>query len=71
VRSRDIIEYLSRAVQLKEDSSPFAQIVERATRVKWTRDPVDRILTAHADLLDAQLLTKDRRIHSHYANAVW
>lgn len=69
--SAEIVEYLDRTVQLRIDDMPFPTIIQHATRLKWTRDPFDRIITAHADLRDAPLLTRDRRIHNYYMNAVW
>jgi PIN domain nuclease of toxin-antitoxin system len=71
IRARDILAYLSRTVDLRSDAALFAEVIERAMRMKWTRDPFDRILTAQADLTDSPLLTKDRRIHTHYPNALW
>lgn len=71
VRAGEVTEYLSRVVELRTDSGLFAEVVARATRMKWTRDPFDRVITAHADLTDSPLLTRDRRIHTHYPNAVW
>ncbi len=42
-----------------------------ATTTSWTRDPFDRMIVAHAAALHATLLTKDRQIRTHYADAVW
>lgn len=67
----EIIDYLSRTIQLQVEELDFKAIARRATGLKWTRDPFDRIITAHADYCDAKLLTKDRRIHEHYPHAVW
>jgi len=70
-RAPDIIDYLASSIQLQIDTQSFSQIIGQAMRLKWTRDPFDRIITAHAELSDAMLLTKDRKIHSYYINAVW
>jgi PIN domain nuclease of toxin-antitoxin system len=37
----------------------------------WTRDPFDRIIVAQARLRGAPLLTKDRTIQTHHAEAFW
>jgi PIN domain nuclease of toxin-antitoxin system len=50
---------------------PFQQIVEQALREKWSRDPFDRLIVAHAKAGDAALITKDENIRRHYRRAVW
>jgi len=70
-RGLDIVDYLARSIRLQIDTQSFSQIIGQAMRLKWTRDPFDRIITAHAGLSDSMLLTKDRKIHSYYINAVW
>lgn len=67
----EMIDYLARVIQLRVDDLDFRAISHRAAGLKWTRDPVDRLITAHADCHEAQLLTRDGRIHEHYPHAVW
>jgi PIN domain nuclease of toxin-antitoxin system len=38
---------------------------------RWTRDPFDRIIVAHADVVSAPLLTKDQAIRRNYRRAFW
>ena len=71
VGAATILEYLNRTVGLAVDQTPFMKVAERAFRLKWTRDPFDRLITAQADFADAPLLTRDRRIQTYYVNAVW
>ena len=50
----------------------FASVVETALRENWTRDPFDRLITAHARASAlAWLVTSDRRIREAYPRAVW
>jgi PIN domain nuclease of toxin-antitoxin system len=46
-------------------------VVAAARKIKWTRDPSDRLITAHAALGDDTLLTRDKIIRANYALAAW
>jgi PIN domain nuclease of toxin-antitoxin system len=50
---------------------PFHRVVEAAYAETWTRDPFDRLIVAQARVAGAKLLTKDRRIHTHFDGAIW
>jgi PIN domain nuclease of toxin-antitoxin system len=50
---------------------PFQQIVEHALKEKWSRDPFDRLIVAHAKAGNAALISKDENIRRHYRRAVW
>jgi PIN domain nuclease of toxin-antitoxin system len=50
---------------------PFQQIVEQALKEKWSRDPFDRLIVAHAKAGGAALITKDENIRRYYSRAVW
>lgn len=56
-------------VSLTQESS--AEIVGRAMRLSWTRDPFDRLLVATAQHHTARLVTRDRTIQEHFADAIW
>jgi PIN domain nuclease of toxin-antitoxin system len=50
----------------------MAAIMGSALRLKWTREPGDRIIVANATANnEAPLVTSDRRIHERYPNAIW
>ena len=50
----------------------FPLIAETALRENWTRDPFDRLITAHARANSlAWLVTSDRRIREAYPRAIW
>jgi PIN domain nuclease of toxin-antitoxin system len=48
----------------------FSLIVEAALKEHWTRDPMDRLIVAHAKANDSPLLTADAEILKHYRKAV-
>jgi PIN domain nuclease of toxin-antitoxin system len=52
-------------------TEPFGAVAASAARLTWTRDPFDRLITAHASLDGSPLVTRDRRITEHYPHAVW
>ena len=70
-RSAVIIDYMRKQIGLHISEAPFAEVVKRASLLKWTRDPFDRLITAQADIQETSLLTKDTTIHTHYPKAVW
>lgn len=71
VGSDKIITYLWKQIGLEISQDSYNIVIDRSLKEKWTRDPFDRIITAHARLNKAKLLTKDRKIHKHYDLAVW
>ena len=51
---------------------PFAEVTLEALEISWTSDPFDRMIVAQASVNRASpLITRDRSIRLHYANAVW
>ena len=70
-RSRTILAWLERAIQLKQDQTSFSAVVEASLDSSWTRDPFDRLIVAQASLHDAPLLSKDGMIGQYYRHARW
>jgi len=66
-----IMDALAADVRAKVCGIPFQRIVEQALQQKWSRDPFDRLIVAHAKAGDAALITKDENIRRHYRRAVW
>lgn len=62
---------LTSEIGLAIDDTPFAEVVETATGITWTRDPFDRLIVAQAQCNDAPLLTKDNTLISGYDQAFW
>jgi PIN domain nuclease of toxin-antitoxin system len=67
-----ILSDLNQQVGLSVCQFPMAVVMGAALRVKWTREPGDRIIVANAIANnEAPLITSDRRIHAEYPNAIW
>ena len=66
-----ILETLGSDLGLKVCAKPFGDVVHESLRLRWTRDPFDRLITAHASLNQNWLLTRDEGIRRHYKHAVW
>jgi len=50
----------------------FTSIARKAAREKWTRDPFDRIIVAHARANAlSPLISADRLILQNYPRAIW
>jgi len=69
--AEQICDALTRDVGLKIDETPFAQVVETACTLTWTRDPFDRLIVAQAMRNDAPLLTKDETLRNGYKGGIW
>lgn len=54
-----------------ERLEPFSDVVREACKIKWTRDPFDRLITSQAALRKTILITKDETIRRFYPEAVW
>jgi PIN domain nuclease of toxin-antitoxin system len=66
-----IIDDLGKRINLKVADDGFLSIIDIASGYNWTRDPFDRIITAHAEMRSLRLLTKDRKILANYDKAFW
>ncbi len=71
VSSTEIVEKLTREADLSLSCATFADVIDQASDLGWTRDPFDRIITADAICNDAELATKDKLIHKNYSKAIW
>ncbi|MBL8026285.1 MAG: PIN domain-containing protein [Fibrobacteres bacterium] len=67
----EILQTLQKDIGLTVSETEYSKVVSEAVKMSWTRDPFDRLITAHASLEHAQLITKDDHIHKHFKNAVW
>jgi len=47
------------------------EIIKISLNEKWTRDPFDRIIVAHAKLLDYSLISKDKEINKNYFRTIY
>jgi len=66
-----VMKELSKSVGLKVSQLNFAEVVNAALTLTWTRDPFDRLITAQAMAEGVPLLTKDITILTHCPRARW
>ena len=64
--SDSICSFLERHIDLRVDNTDFLEIIKVSLNEKWTGDPFDRIIVAHAKLKDYTLISKDKKIHRNY-----
>lgn len=48
------------------DEIPLLMLIRHALPLSWTRDPFDRLLSAHSTARDVPLCTVDRNLQSHH-----
>jgi PIN domain nuclease of toxin-antitoxin system len=48
------------------DEVPLVSLIRRSIDLTWTRDPFDRLITAHSSVRRLPLCTTDRVIRSHH-----
>lgn len=68
---REVLDDLRGRIDLQVDDLSFSTVVAAALTMSWTRDPFDRLITAHAQARDVLLLTADKSIQKHYSGAMW
>ena len=67
-----ILLKLENEIGLTVCAKSFAEVEAIARQEKWTRDPFDRLIVAHAKLNGvAALITSDQKIQANYINAIW
>jgi len=66
-----VIAALAAELGAKICEIPFRTIVDQALKEKWSRDPFDRLIVAHAKAGNAALISKDENIRQHYRRTVW
>jgi PIN domain nuclease of toxin-antitoxin system len=49
----------------------IAELGQAAADLSWTRDPFDRLISAHAIVTSSPLITADETIREHLPLAVW
>lgn len=66
-----VLAALGRLLGLRAADCSLVELIARATGLDWTRDPFDRLLSAHALVERAPLLTADGGIRANLPLAVW
>lgn len=69
--SSHVFNYLHQRIDLQVCQKSFINVVREASRLSWTRDPFDRIITAQSAIDRNTLITKDKIIQENYEYAVW
>lgn len=67
----EVLDNLGTALDLRLSTAPFAAIITHALSLRWTRDPFDRMIAAHALTDGASLLTADTTILANLRHAFW
>lgn len=62
---------LRRELGLQVADVSLAEVIQAATGISWTRDPFDRLISAHAIVTNSPLITADETIREHLPLAVW
>lgn len=66
-----VLNVIKDQYNIEESRCDFVRVVDAALPITWTRDPFDRLITAHAIATGARLVTRDRLIRQHCPNALW
>ncbi len=61
-----ILDVLADSIDLTVDDISLNELIESAISEKWTRDPFDRLIVAHAKKRNTILVSADRTIAQHY-----
>ena len=62
---------LRRRIGLETLDDSFAEIIVKSLEQAWTRDPFDRVISAHASMYGYELATKDTSMLRNCACAFW
>jgi len=65
-----ILKALSNEIGLQSSTTSFYEIIQQATKILWTRDVFDRVITADAQVNNAPLITADKTIQKYYKKAL-
>ena len=70
--ARDIFLKIEHELGVRCCDLPYASIVQAALDEKWTRDPFDRTIVAHAKANGfSNLISSDEEIRQHYPRTIW
>ncbi len=66
-----VIEDLGPRLELAVVDSSLTTVCRAAQELTWTRDPFDRLISAHATVANVPLVTRDRTIRANLSLAWW
>jgi PIN domain nuclease of toxin-antitoxin system len=67
VRHPEFAEAVARDPRFVVDEPSLGALIERAVPMDWTRDPFDRLLTAHSVVRSVPFCTLDRTIRKNHS----
>jgi PIN domain nuclease of toxin-antitoxin system len=74
-RARDsvpiMLAALRREIGIEITDGSIVELGEAAADLSWTRDPFDRLISAHAIVANAPLITADETIRANLPLAAW
>lgn len=74
-RARDPVPVMLAALReeigIEVTDGSIAELGQAAADLSWTRDPFDRLISAHALISNSPLLTADETIRKHLPLAIW
>ena len=68
--SAPIAQHLAERLAINVAGDRFADVVFEAVALRFTRDPFDPLMTAHAALLAAPLVTLNGTLQRHFSRAM-
>jgi PIN domain nuclease of toxin-antitoxin system len=66
-----IVADLADRIGLRVCEKDFNAVISQSLKLRWTREPFDRLIVAHAALNDNILICIDQNILKHYPHARW
>ena len=70
-KAAKVTQVLYETIGLQLHNVPLSVLIEASLVEGWTRDPFDRLITAHARVEDGFLITRDETILKNYTKAIW
>lgn len=62
---------LRQEIDIEVTDGSIAELGQAAADLHWTRDPFDRLISAHAIVANAPLVTADETIRKNLPLAIW
>jgi len=74
-RARDSVPVMLAALRqeigIEVTDGSIAELGQAAADLSWTRDPFDRLISAHAIVANTPLITADETIRENLPLAIW
>ncbi len=70
IGAQPIARHLGERLAIRIAGERFADVAAEALALAFTRDPFDRLIVAHATLLQAPLVSQDLSLRRYYAKTL-